>query len=184
MRILNRTAPIFGVLVLVSVVVGVATPAFAHSQLISTNPVAQATVTQPTSEISLTFNEPVQGRFSTIVVNGPGGVSYSNGDVRVVDSTAHEPVLPLRSGSYTVAWRIVSADGHPITGEFGFTVNLPPELEPTDGPPTGGPLAAGDVPASGGPSPWWAWLAVVAALVLSAIAVKMLLRSRGKGRRP
>jgi hypothetical protein len=49
----------------------------------------------------------------------------------VVDDVVHQPVYPLRSGSYTVEWRVVSADTHPVQGRFEFTVALPPELEPT-----------------------------------------------------
>jgi methionine-rich copper-binding protein CopC len=121
-----------------------ATPpaAWAHSRLLATTPPASATVTAPISEVTLTFNEPVQQRFSFVVVSGPGGRSYSHGPVRVVDTTVHQPVYPLKSGSYAVQWRVVSADGHPVQGRFGFTVALPTGLEPSAGPPSPGPSPA------------------------------------------
>jgi methionine-rich copper-binding protein CopC len=110
--------------------------ASAHSQLRATAPAASATVTAPINEVTLTFNEPVHQRFSTVVVDGPGGLAYSDGPLRVVDSTVHQAVYPLKSGSYLVRWRVVSADGHPMEGSFGFTVALPAQLEPSAGPPS------------------------------------------------
>jgi methionine-rich copper-binding protein CopC len=128
-----------------------ATPpaAWAHSRLLATTPPAAATVTVPISEVALTFSEPVQQRFSVVVVDGPGGRSYSDGPVRVVDTTVHQPVYPLKSGSYTVRWRVVSADGHPVQGRFGFTVALPTHPEPSADPPGAlrRPAGAGTVPA-------------------------------------
>src|SRR3981081_3117181 len=63
-------------------VLSVPAPAFAHSQLLSTKPAGGASLTDSASSVSLTFNEPVKQRFSTIVVNGPGGVSSRAGNVR------------------------------------------------------------------------------------------------------
>jgi hypothetical protein len=117
--------------------------------------------------VTLTFNERVHQQLSVVVVSGPRGVSYSDGPVRVVDGVVHQAVYPLRSGSYTVEWRVVSADTHPVQGRFGFTVALPPELEPTAEPSSPAPsrLAAGA--ATGRSTPWWPWL-LGAALVVGA----------------
>jgi methionine-rich copper-binding protein CopC len=136
-----------------------ATPASAHSQLRSTEPTAKATVTTPLAQVTLTFDEQVRGRFSTVVVRDATGRSWSDGAVQVVDDDVHQAVYPLRSGAYTVAWRVVSADGHPVEGEYGFTVALPAALEPTSGPPTSPPAA----PPSGRGGLWIAILLLVAA---------------------
>jgi methionine-rich copper-binding protein CopC len=140
-------------LVTVLLVVVPAAPAWAHSQLLATTPADRATVTAPISEVTLTFNEPVQQRFTVVVVNGPGGVSYSHGPVRVVDTTVHQPVKPLRSGSYTVRWRVVSADSHPVEGTFGFTVALPAQGEPSARPSVPGPGPSRSVAAGAGQRP-------------------------------
>jgi methionine-rich copper-binding protein CopC len=151
--------------------------AWAHSQLLATTPAASAIVTAPAGEVTLTFNEPVHQRFSLVVVTGPGAVSYSNGHVQVVDDVVHQPVYPLRSGSYTVQWRVVSADGHPVEGRFGFTVALPPQLEPSAGPPSPSPsrLAASTGQQSGR---WWPWLLGLGVVVIGAIAMVGIARRR------
>jgi copper resistance protein C len=150
-----------------------ATPAYAHSQLLGTDPADGATVTSPISEIDLTYNERVQGTFTTVVVNGPGGVSYSEGHVQVTDDVVHQRVYPLRSGAYTVAWRAISADGHPVEGQFHFTVALPPGHEPTGGPPR----SDGTTSSSG--SHTGVWIGVGAGVLIAAgLIVTLLMRPR------
>jgi methionine-rich copper-binding protein CopC len=151
--------------------------AWAHSQLRATMPAASATVTAPIGEVTLTFNEPVHQRFSIVVVEGPGGLSYNDGPVRVVDTTVHQPVYPLKLGSYTVQWRVVSADSHPVEGRFGFTVALPAQLEPPAGPPSrnASHLTAGADDRSGS---WWPWLLGLAVLTVGSVTAFRLVRRR------
>jgi methionine-rich copper-binding protein CopC len=143
--------------------------AWAHSRLLQTSPAASATVTAPVSEVTLTFNEHVHQQFSVVVVAGPGGFSYSKGHVQVVDDVVHQPVYPLKSGSYTVEWRVVSADTHPVQGTFGFTVTLPPDLEPSAGPSTPAPKRLATAATSGASGQWWPWLLGAAALAIVAV---------------
>ena len=105
-------------------------PAAAHARLVDSDPQADSTVTTPLDEITLTFSELIRGALSTVVVTGPDGVRHGTGEPRVVDRRLHLPVDPMRSGSYRVAYRVVSADGHPIEGQSRFAVALPPALEP------------------------------------------------------
>jgi hypothetical protein len=156
----------------------VAPPAgWAHSRLRASTPAASATVAAPIGEVTLTFNEPVQQRFSVVVVDGPGGLSYGHGPVRVVDTTVHQPVYPLKSGSYTVQWRVVSADSHPVEGRFGFTVALPPQLEPSARPPSprASRLTAGTSDRSGS---WWPWLLGSGLLMVGSVVALRLVRRR------
>ncbi|MDW5322315.1 copper resistance protein CopC [Plantactinospora sp. KLBMP9567] len=121
-----------------------ARPAAAHAQLLGSDPRADSIVTTQLDEITLTFNELVRGNFSTVVVTGPDGGRHGAGQPRAADKRVHLPVEPVRSGSYRVAYRVVSADGHPIQGQFRFTVALAPALEPTGAPAT--PPATADGP--------------------------------------
>jgi cytochrome c oxidase assembly factor CtaG/methionine-rich copper-binding protein CopC len=99
-------------------------PAAAHSVLLGTAPAEGSVVTAVTTEVTLTFNEPVRAQFSTVAVTGPGGRAYATGELTVRDNVARQPVHPLRSGDYQVAWRVVSLDGHPVSGTFTFRVSL------------------------------------------------------------
>jgi copper resistance protein C len=165
-------------------VLTVAPPAWAHSRLLQTAPAASAAVTAPVSEVTLTFNEHVHQQFSVVVVAGPGGVSYSKGHVEVVDDVVHQPVYPLKSGSYTVEWRVVSADTHPVQGTFGFTMTLPPDLEPSAGPSTPAPKSLATATKSGAPGQWWPWLLAAAGLGLVAIvSIRLVRRRRPRPRR-
>ncbi|MGI5240073.1 copper resistance CopC family protein [Dactylosporangium sp. CA-139066] len=143
-----------------------ATPAWAHATLLRTDPADGATVTVAVAAVTLTFNENVKQQFSTIVVTGADGQSYVDGAPRVVDRTLVQAVKPLPAGAVRVAWRTVSADGHPIEGQFGFTnaasgAPVAPSRPPVTA--TAGP-AAGD-----GESAGWLW-SVAGGVVLVVVA--------------
>jgi methionine-rich copper-binding protein CopC len=97
-------------------------PAAAHSVLLQTAPARGGTVPTAPTTIALTFNEMPQGEFSTIHVFGPDGQRRDDGHVQVVNDVVTEPLAGTRpAGRYVVDWRVVSADGHPVSGEFTFT---------------------------------------------------------------
>jgi copper resistance protein C len=123
----RRRAAALAVLTVVAsaVVAAFATPspAAAHDVLIGTAPKARSTVTAPRSTVKLTFNDAVETSFAEVVVTDGAGDKLSVGKPDVVDATVTQRIQPFRSaGAYRVAWRIVSADGHPVSGTFTFTV--------------------------------------------------------------
>ncbi len=106
-----------------------ATPADAHSQLVSSAPGAADVLDVGPAEIRLVFSEPVEARFT--------GLTLSDGDGRDIPvpagttdpADAHTWVVqlptPLPDGVYTVEWRAMSAaDGHSTTGFFTFGVGI------------------------------------------------------------
>lgn len=149
-------------------------PALAHAALLDTSPAAGSVVTTLTTEITLTFSEPVRAQFSAVAVTGSDGVAYATGDPSVQDNVLRQPVHPLRSGDYEVAWRVVSLDGHPVSGTFSFTVQLPAGQEPAEPPP---PPPAADDAESGGGRLWW-WVPIGAALAVVAVLLVRLGRRR------
>jgi hypothetical protein len=165
---------------IIVVVLAAASPAWAHSRLEHTDPADGSTVTAQMSTVTLTFNEMVRGQFTTVVVTGPGKVSYSEGHVQVIDNDVHQKVYALHSGGYTVAWRAISADGHPVEGQFHFTVALPPGQEPTADPPAS-PVAAS--PGTGESHRLWLWGgAAVVVIVVAVLAVALTRRRTVSGR--
>ncbi len=100
-----------------------AAPAAAHADLDGTTPRDGSTLDRAPSEIELRFDEPVQSTSTQVVVTAPDDSTVPVGEVDVLDSTATARIgtLPV-AGEYTVGWRVVSADGHPIDGVLTFTV--------------------------------------------------------------
>jgi copper transport protein len=126
--------------------VGTAVPASAHAMLERTSPGADSVVARAPDRVEVTFSEAV-----TLV---PGAVRVYDGGLREVDAGAAShpdgdptsavvalaPGLP--AGTYTVTWRVVSADSHPVSGGFGFSIGHPgPSATPPPGPDAGGGAA-------------------------------------------
>ncbi|MDA8370921.1 MAG: copper resistance protein CopC [Nocardiopsaceae bacterium] len=102
---------------------GAASPALAHNTLIDSSPEDGAELDSAPEEVVLTFNADVGEGNNTIVVTGPDDATYEDGDVEVDGNTASVALQPLETaGEYTVGYRIVSADGHPIEEEMAFTL--------------------------------------------------------------
>jgi methionine-rich copper-binding protein CopC len=98
-----------------------AAPASAHASLVRSSPADQSSVATGPSTVKLTFDENVRMP-SVILVTDSDGASVVAGKTTVVDNIASTPVKTGTSGNYTVAYRVVSADGHPVSGRLTFTV--------------------------------------------------------------
>jgi methionine-rich copper-binding protein CopC len=98
----------------------VATPAFAHARLVSSDPAANAKVKSP-GQIKLHFSESLEPAFSSADLTDAGAktvpVSKSVGG----DTITLLP-LTLKPGAYKVTWHSVGQDTHRLAGSFGFTV--------------------------------------------------------------
>ena len=96
-----------------------AAPASAHAHLVRAVPGDGATVTTAPARVRLVFDENVQTS-AALVVTGPSGTRVEQGRVQVLDNTASVRVHVLAAGRYTVAFRVVSADGHPVSAQTSF----------------------------------------------------------------
>lgn len=158
----------------------VASPASAHTTLVSSDPANDATVASIT-KVTLTYADPVI--LPRVVVNDAKGGDHVAGPAH---ATANRVVAdltgPLRPGTYTVGWRVVAPDGHPATGEYRFTVQAAATTPVTAQTPTTPVTHVSPTPlsTSSGSSFSWGWLFLVV-LVIAVIggAVALLLRRRG-----
>jgi methionine-rich copper-binding protein CopC len=108
-----------------------ASPASAHNTLTSTSPADQETVQVAPQAVVLTFDEPAILMGTEVVVTGPSG-QVQQGQPRLADNTISEDLQPgVPAGTYTVAWRVTSADGHPVSGTFTFTAETAAAQLPT-----------------------------------------------------
>jgi methionine-rich copper-binding protein CopC len=99
--------------------------ASAHAALRSMTPAAGSTVTTPPTTVVLTFNEAISTSFATVTVTADDGRPVSRGKPAVSGKTVTQPLAKVGSGRYTVAFRVVSEDGHPVSQKASFTVTLP-----------------------------------------------------------
>jgi putative copper resistance protein D len=120
--------------VIVALLVG-ESAAWAHSALESSTPGNGAAVAGAPSEVVLKFTKRVDPASPAVAVLGEGGASVMEGSPRVDGVLVVQPLRPgLAIGRYTVTFRVVSADGHPITGTLRFTVTTTtPELASPSG---------------------------------------------------
>lgn len=102
------------------------TATWAHSKLETSTPAADAKLTESVQEVSLSFNENIDENLSTLKVKNAQGESVEVAEVKVTQNTMLGTLAaPLPSGSYTVEWKIVGGDGHPVDGTYAFEVDAP-----------------------------------------------------------
>ena len=99
--------------------------ALAHTELLSSDPAAGSVVEIWPSEISLTFNEELitvgDEKTNFLVVNNAVGDQISADDEVVTGSQIKVSLDPNSlKGPVLVYYRVVSADGHPVEGEYAF----------------------------------------------------------------
>jgi copper resistance protein C len=82
------------------------------------------------------------------VVTTSAGTSVARGPATVLGGKVTQPLSSgLASGAYRVAYRVTSDDGHPVTGQSGFTLTL------ASGPASSSPSGTPSVPATATPLP-------------------------------
>ncbi|MER6777586.1 MULTISPECIES: copper resistance protein CopC [unclassified Streptomyces] len=105
-------------------------PASAHAALTASDPKDGAVVATAPAQVTLSFSEQVAMGDDSIRVMDPQGKRVDTGELRDMCSgttirygTALHSGLP--DGTYTVAWQAVSADSHPVSGAFTFSIGAP-----------------------------------------------------------
>lgn len=127
-------------------VVGAAPSALAHTDLVESTPADGSVLEVAPTEVTFTFSEDLlSGANAISVFDDAGNVLVkgsveSNGPVVRVALPATTP-----AGVLHAAYRVVSADGHPVTGEVTFTVR-------TAAGPTDAATTRSDAVSSGGPT--------------------------------
>ncbi|MCX6459135.1 MAG: copper resistance protein CopC [Actinobacteria bacterium] len=174
----------------------VASPASAHTELTSSTPANGAVVNGPPSTISLTFNEPPLAEGLAVQVAALDGPQVEVGKPTLKGSTVTVTwPATANSGEYSISYRVVADDGHPVTGQIAFSITAAsssPSVvtpSPTAASPSTSAPAAPTPTTSPAPSPaptptqsgsLVGW--VIGGIVVAALAVLVvyaLLRRRG-----
>jgi methionine-rich copper-binding protein CopC len=140
-RLVAAVTLILGLVIAALAGAGVAS---AHAVRVATDPVENAELSQAPQKVSATFNEKLQPQFAAMTVVGPDSNLWSTGDPHVDGAVISVGVLPLGpSGTYTVNYRVTSADGHVVSGSWSFRLTV-------SGTGTPGPSASATSPSGGG----------------------------------
>ncbi len=111
-----------------------AAPASAHAALRASDPEDGSVVRTAPTHITLTFTESVGLLEDSFRIYGPDNrrVHMEEPDHAAGAADTARAALPrgLDEGTYTVAWRVVSADSHPVSGAFTFSVGKPSPTPP------------------------------------------------------
>lgn len=189
-------------------IVGVATTASAHNFVVSTTPTEGETLTELPDRFDITTNDTlldVTGNADAFVfdITDADGLYYGDGCISVEGTAMYTDAALGEAGTYTIAYQLVSADGHSFSGEYDFEwapaegqpvsvgwdtpaecgvertpePSAEPSAEPTEEPsatPSEQPADSQDSAAADD----WLWIGGVAALVVAGVALLALLRRR------
>ncbi|MGW5876513.1 copper resistance CopC family protein [Nocardiopsis terrae] len=178
-------------------------PALAHDVLTGSDPEDGDTLDTLPEEVVLSFNNaPMEGGSgSAVVVTGPDGAEKQEGDLAFDGTDVSVGLAPLEdAGEYTIAFRVVSSDGHPIQDTLTFSVTeeaveaaAPEEAE--EEAPAGGteeteeaeespidesPAAAEEDATENGTSPLMVLAGIVVAIAAIGAVVLVVVRMRNR----
>ena len=135
------------IFMLIGSVVGLSSgTVLAHNTLLSSDPADGATLSVAPTQITWQFGKPVPLETLTVtLIDATGARSELSGSVHGAagDTEVVTPLTPLQPGPVSLRWRLVGADGHPITGRVDFTL--------TASTPTAVASTATTMPAGGAP---------------------------------
>lgn len=191
------------VLLSVLALFGASAPAAAHDELVATDPPADATLDALPPQLALTFSAELLGEAGAneVQVTDAAGTVLNDGPAVVTGTTVTQTLAGDARGPIRVLWRVVSSDGHPISGEFAFTVSAPapvttpapdeasPPAPSATAEPSTTPEATATAPAEtsgdGGAAVWiWVLVGVVAAALIGAVVFVLTARARRTRRGP
>lgn len=150
-------APILAPLLAMAWVLGswalVPSPASAHAALVESNPTQGQRLDSAPTEVSFSFNEDIAA--PAFVVITAAGERVEQGSPVIEGGTVTQAITAdAPAGAWTMAYRVISTDGHPVTGEIPFRVAeqadsapVPEESAPADA--AGTDAAAPDAEVSG-----------------------------------
>ena len=107
-----------------ALVVSFASAAGAHSLLTASVPATDAVLASAPQVLALRFNNRIEKKLSQIRLVLAGGQPRAlpvrtDGALEVLEA----PLPPLAPGRYRVEWRVLSTDGHIVSGTFVFRVS-------------------------------------------------------------
>lgn len=136
---------------LAAVLAGPVSPSWAHAELISSTPADGAALGTAPATCSLTFSDELAAQFVRVALTTPAGSAAVTATTR--GATVTMPVADAGPGTYRVAYRVVSADGHPVSGTLTFTVTGTPTASASPSSTAAPSAAESSAPEPSAPAP-------------------------------
>jgi copper transport protein len=133
----------------IALLLGGALPASAHAALLGSTPAIGSVVQAAPAQVTLDFSESVTVAADSVKVLDPDGRRVDTGATSHADgrgSTARARLgQGVGTGTFTVAWHVISADSHPVSGAFTFSVGKPSATKVDVHAPVAGGGTSGDL---------------------------------------
>ena len=101
----------------------------AHATIVRTTPADRSVVAKQPREVTIRWSEPVDLGPDSVRLLDATGARSTRRSPRTSAATARPRSLKLpaglKKGTYVVAWRVTSADSHPVSGAFSFSIGQP-----------------------------------------------------------
>lgn len=120
---------VFALLIVFTVISIFQPSANAHVSVVSTSPQYQSTIDTLPEQVVIGFNSPLivlgSKKTNTLEVINPNLESVTLGDVKVDGSVISVALNQdgAVAGDYTVRYRVVSTDGHAVSGSYHFAIS-------------------------------------------------------------
>jgi methionine-rich copper-binding protein CopC len=145
--------------------------ASAHAVRVAADPAPDTSLAIAPAQVTATFNEALHTDFAAMTVVGPDGNLWSDGAPRVQGAVVSVGVRPLGpAGTYTVNYRVTSADGHVVSGAWSFTLTVA-------GSGTPGPSASATADTPERALPVWPFVLGAVAVIACGVMWSRLRRS-------
>jgi methionine-rich copper-binding protein CopC len=156
--------------------------ASAHDQVTNTTPIGGQHLLTPPTEVTIGFTQPLLDMGAAVLVVDESGADWVTDSPRLDGASVHQALQPnLAAGNYQVRWRVVSQDGHPISGSFDFAVGaqVPDhKFTPAQSNTATAPATEPGQPAASGALPLPVTAAIGAGVGLVVFAGILLIRRR------
>jgi methionine-rich copper-binding protein CopC len=154
--------------------------ALAHTVLLTAVPADGATLTSSPSQVVLTYDEPVQASTLQMAVTASSGATVSTSAPTVAGTVVTQSLPPdLPNDTYTLAYRLVSVDGHPVGNTITFIVKNPA----SSAAPVASPAPSPSSSHAGSGSTKRDPARLVGGLTVFVVAVAIVALNRRRGRR-
>ncbi|WP_187351862.1 copper resistance CopC family protein [Allosaccharopolyspora coralli] len=144
---------------------------WAHAELTGSDPVGGSALQQAPAAARLTFTDSVNPELVTLAVTDQDGGQPPLPAPAIEHNQVVQPLPNLGNGGYTIAYRVVSADGHPVAGQIPFTISA---STPRSAPPPGtNPRPPAVEEQAGGAWLPWAGGGVVVVLLITGAVISV-----------